>query len=119
MFQVQSFTQTLVFYNQMHTIHVLDPFKKKIINQLVVAGNDAALSSCTVNWSCQEVYVRFVDHSTAERFVHTKVFPLRSMSLTSNNLLDLSAMQVLKTVSVNELSELNLSSVFQSKLGYF
>ena len=118
-FQVQSFTQTLVFYNQMHTIHVLDPFKKKIINQLVVAGNDAALSSCTVNWSCQEVYVRFVDHSTAERFVHTKVFPLRSMSLTSNNLLDLSAMQVLKTVSVNELSELNLSSVFQSKLGYF
>ena len=118
-FQVQSFTQTLVFYNQMHTIHVLDPFKKKIINQLMVAGNDAALSSCTVNWSCQEVYVRFVDHSTADRSVHTLVFPLRSASLTSNTLSDLSAMQVLKTLSIKDLRDLNLPSIFHSKLGYF
>ena len=118
-FQVQSFTETLVFYNQMHTIHVLDPFKKKIIHQLELAGNDAALSSCTVNWSCQEVYVRFVDYSAGHRYTHTKVFPLRSPSLKSNTLLDLSAMQVLKTFSIKELSALKLPTVFHSKLGYF
>lgn len=118
-FQVQSFTQTLIFYNQMHTIHVLDPFKKKIINQLVVSGNDIAVSSCTVNWSCQEAYIHFVDHGPSGRCMHTKVFPLRSTSLTLNTLSDLSAMQVLKTVSINELHNLNLPSVFHSKLGYF
>ena len=121
-FQVQSFTDTLIFYNQFHTIHVLDPFKKKIVHQLDTRTCDSvtlgSCQSCIVNWSCQEVYVKFIVQSENCSFL--KVFPLKSCStLQSNTLVNLSAQKVLRTYSIKELGSLELPSVFHGKLGYF
>ena len=116
-FQVQSFTETLIFYNQSHTIHVLNPFKKKIIHQLEMNNGpmDLLCRSCTVDWSCQEVHVHFIDSSRS--YCHLKVYQLKSPFAYS--LLDQAARKVLNTFSMNELRKLNLPNVFRKKLGYF
>uniref|UniRef100_A0A7M5X1V0 Uncharacterized protein n=1 Tax=Clytia hemisphaerica TaxID=252671 RepID=A0A7M5X1V0_9CNID len=116
-FQVQSFTETLIFYNQSHTIHVLNPFKKKIINQLEMNNGpmDLLCRSCMVDWSCHEVYVKFIDSSRS--YCHLKVYQLKSPFTYS--LLDQAARKVLNTFSIDDLSKLNLPNVFRKKLGYF
>ena len=114
-FQVQSFTETLIFYNQRHTIHILNPFKKKIIHKLDLSSENLPCHSCVVNWSCQEVYVRCFDFMKS--YTLMKVFSLKPNF--SFSLEDQSAKSVLKTHSINTLRALELPHILRKKLGYF
>jgi hypothetical protein len=114
-FQVQSFTETLIFYNQRHTIHILNPFKKKIIHKLDLSSLNIPCQTSVVNWSCQEVYVLCFDY--AKHYNLMKVFSLKPKF--SFSLEDQSARRVLETHSLNTLRALELPYILRKKLGYF